>query len=123
MIEVKTVSGSIWADGFVQLNERDRLTIKAVYGTQNIKDSIKGDKQMIEAKQMIDFALEHFMNEGRKQKCKRCGGSGKYIYVSVYGENCFDCGGCGEKVKQPTKRELEKMIRDNPDGLGIPTTV
>lgn len=119
MVITDKVNGSVWADDFIKLNEHDRLTIKAVFGKENIRERIQSNGDMVNAHQMLYNALHYFRVNGHVQKCKRCGGSGEYIYVSIYGKDCFDCGGSGEKTKQPTKRELETMIRKNPNGLGV----
>lgn len=90
MVITDKVKGSVWADDFIKLNERDRLTIKAVFGKENIRERIQSNGDITNAHQMLYNALHYLRVNGHVQTCKRCGGSGEYIYVSAYGKHCFD---------------------------------
>jgi hypothetical protein len=43
-----------------------------------------------------------------REKCKKCGGSGKYFHPSTHGNQCFECGGVGYKEFKTSAEQRAK---------------
>lgn len=104
-----------WVLSFNTMDERTKKLLRTAYGKENIRKMLETN-DITPPQEMLQKALTFLKGNGHEITCKRCGGTGKYHYVTKYGDQCFDCSGHGKRVKVPTRRELDQLAKKYPNG-------
>ena len=98
--------------------EKKQLVIFAQYGKDSIRENlIKEPETLKTPTELYNAAVNNFRIAGYNKPCTRCNGSGRYSYNMRSGSTCFKCQGKKLQAVIPSKRELEKLIKEYPAGI------
>lgn len=107
-----------WCSQWKRLEEKEQQLIWAIFGKEALRQTyIDKIETILTPDKLRSKAMRFAYLMGWNKPCTRCGGSGHYSYCQRFGTTCFKCDGNKLQTVTPTKREIDKWLKNYPEGI------